>query len=382
VRPKIIVFSGSRADFGILKKIYLNLKNNKKCNPILVLGNQHYNKIYNNTFKEAKTEKIKIDFKLSYNLVETTRGGIIDQLSSNSREIKNILIKSKPDICILLGDRYEVHLFGLCCFILGIPIAHIHGGEITHGSFDDGFRHSLSKFSNIHFVSHKSHKKRLIKLGENPKFIFNYGAPGAENAKNLTKGLKLNKNLINNFKKDLIVITYHTQTNKNFSEDLFILKNIFKLILLNKTYKYIFTNSNSDPGGSKIMKEINKFCKKKNNCFNAKSLGHTNYLLLLSESKIMIGNSSSGIIEASTLKVPFLNIGDRQKGRLKSNNVIDTKLNLRSMEKGFNKAMKLKKKKIKDIFYRTNSSKKIADTIIESINNSNINNPKTFYEKK
>ena len=322
MHQKIIVFSGSRADFGILREIYNNLKKKKICDVKLILGSQHFSKKFNNTYTEAKKNNVKIDHKLSYNQKKTTRSEIIKQLSKNMLEIYKNLTKIKPDICIVLGDRYEVHTFGLCCFILGIPLAHIHGGEITHGSFDDGFRHSLSKFSNLHFVSHKDSKKRLINLGENPNYIFNFGAPGAENAKNIVKKKKINFKLINNFQKNLITITYHSQTNKKINEDLTIIKNIFKLVKTNNSYNYIFTNSNSDPGGLDLMNKINVFCKKNNNCFNAKSLGHENYLLLIKNSKMIIGNSSSGIIEGSTLKIPFLNIGNRQLGRLHSNSIM------------------------------------------------------------
>ena len=382
MKPKIIIFSGSRADFGILKNIYLNLKKKRSYDVKLFLGSQHFSKKFNNTYNEAKEDKININFKLSYNLNKTTRTEIIKQLSKNMLQIRKVLIKIKPKVCVVLGDRYEVHTFGLCCYILGIPLAHIHGGEITHGSFDDGFRHSLTKFSNLHFVSHNDYKKRLISLGENPKYIFNYGAPGAENAKKIIKKKKFNMNLVNKFKTNLITITYHSQTNKKFDDDLNIIKNIFKLIKLNDSYNYVFTNSNSDPGGIILMNKINNFCHKNKNCFNAKSLGHDNYLILMNESKLIIGNSSSGIIEGSTLKIPFLNIGDRQKGRLKSNNVFNVKNDFHSINKAFAKAIKFNKNNIKDIFYKKNTSKKISNKILEHAKKKKLNFPKIFYEKK
>ena len=381
MKKKIIIFSGSRADFGILKNIYFNFKKRKDCNAKFCLGSQHFNNQFNNTYLEAKKEKIKINLRLSYNLKKTTRGEIINQLSKNMKQINKILIKLKPDISIILGDRYEVHNFGLCCYILGIPIAHIHGGEITSGSFDDGFRHSLSKLSNLHFVSHLEHKKRLINLGENPKFIYNYGSPAAENVKKIKKSKKLDINLINKFKKNLITVTYHPQTNKKLGEDLDVLKNIFRLIKLNKQYNFIFTNSNSDPGGLKLINKINNFCNKNSNCFNAKSLGHENYLILIKHSKLIIGNSSSGIIEGSTLQVPFLNIGDRQKGRLKSNNVFDSKSDFKSINKNFKNIIKFQKNNIKEIFYKKNTSKKIVNTILKYLKKK-IYHPKIFYEKK
>jgi UDP-hydrolysing UDP-N-acetyl-D-glucosamine 2-epimerase len=222
----------------------------------------------------------------------------------------------------------------------------------------------------------------LINLGEDPKFIFNYGSPAAENAKKISLTKKIDSNLINKFENNLIVVTFHPQTNNIFREDLKILKNIFKLVKLNRMYNFIFTNSNSDPGGLELLNKINYFCKRNINCFNAKSLGHENYLKLIKNSKLIIGNSSSGIIEGSTLKIPFLNIGDRQKGRLKSNNVLDSKSDFKSIRRNFYKIMKLNKKNIKNIFYKKNTSEKIVKIILKNLKNKKINNPKIFYEKK
>ena len=375
MKPKIIIFSGSRADFGLLKNITLKLKKKKEIKTYLIFGSQHFSKKFSNTFNEAKNEKIFYDYKINYKIKDTNYDHVISQISTNLKDINHLLKKINPDMCLLLGDRYEVYAFALCCYIKNIRLAHIHGGELTEGSFDDGFRHSISKFSNIHFVSHSSHKKRLVQLGENPKMIFNFGAPGAENALNLKK---------NSYsRKKNILITYHSQTKQNFFKDLKILNNIFKLIKKNKAYYYVFTNSNSDPGGIKLNKKINLFCSKnKKNCKNLYSKGHNAYLELMKNSEMVIGNSSSGIIEASTLQIPCINIGDRQKARTMSNNIINCDDKFNSLEKGFQKALKIKKKKIKRIFYKKNTSLKISNILINVLKKKKEVFFKKFYDIK
>jgi GDP/UDP-N,N'-diacetylbacillosamine 2-epimerase (hydrolysing) len=381
MKKKIIVFTGSRADYGLLKNLIINLKS--FFNVKLVAGSQHFSKKYNYTYKEITKDGLKIDCALKFNIKETSKNELMTHISLSLKKLNLYLNKKKPEIVILLGDRYEVYAAALCCYLNNIQIAHIHGGELTYGSFDDGLRHSITKFANLHFVSHKNYRKRIIQMGEKPKFVYNFGAPGAENAINYLKAYKKNK-LIEYFNipdKKKVLITYHPET-KNSLEDINCILNIFKLIKKKKNFFFIFTNSNSDPEGLKILKLIKSFCHKNTNCIHLGSLGHKKYLQLMSDVDLVLGNSSSGIIEASTLKILAINIGTRQAGRLQSNNIINCKKDYKSLLKGFDKFSHINKSRIKKIFYKKNTSKNICNVIKKYLFNIKKDKFKEFYDIK
>jgi UDP-hydrolysing UDP-N-acetyl-D-glucosamine 2-epimerase len=381
MKKKIIVYTGSRADYGLLKNIIINLKTYFDVN--LVAGSQHFSKKYNYTYKEIIKDGLKIDYSLNFKIKETSKNELMSHISLSLKKLNLYLNKKRPEIVILLGDRYEVYAVALCCYLNNIRIAHIHGGELTYGSFDDGLRHSITKFSNLHFTTHKNYKKRVIQMGENPKFVYNFGAPGAENAINYLKNYKKNTLIkyfnIPDIKK--VLVTYHPET-KNSLEDVNCILNIFKLIKKKKNFFFIFTNTNADPDGLRILKLTRYFCSKNINCMHVGSLGHKKYLKLMSDVDLVLGNSSSAIIEASTLKILALNIGDRQSGRLHSNNIINCKKDYKSLLKGFDKFSHINKNKIKRIFYKKNTSKNISDSIRQYLFSVKKDKLKKFYDIK
>lgn len=374
MKKKLLIFSGSRADYGLLKPIIL--KSKKYFNTLLCCGPQHFSSKFSNTFKEITKDKIKINSKIISEIKKTDIEEIIKIISLSLTKINKELNKLKPDLVLLLGDRYEVFTMATCCYLKNIKLAHIHGGEVTEGSFDEGLRHSITKMSNIHFVSHQRHKKNVVQLGENPNTVFNVGAIGAENSIFYKKNKK-NKREYNSY----IVITLHPET-KNLKQDIITLKNIFRLVIANKKYFFFFTNSNSDTGGLKINKLINNFCRiNSNQVKNLKSLGHNNFIKKIANAKLIMGNSSSSIVEGSTLQIPAINIGDRQKGRLMSNNIINTKNDYRSLSNAFKKALKIDNVKIKKIFYKKNTTNNIVK-ILKSYLDKNNKVSKKFYEIK
>ena len=214
---------------------------------------------------------------------------------------------------VVLGDRYEVLSFAIASFFERINICHLHGGEKTIGSFDDTIRHVVTKFSTFHFTSNHIYKKRLISLGENEKNIFNFGSIGAEivkNSKYLSKKQLFGRLGIDT-KREIILSTFHPETNSNigYKKQIRIFLSSLKKF---KNFHFIFTASNPDPSGQMFNREIKKFVKKNFNSSFYYSLGNQNYLNLAKFSKLIIGNSSSAIIEAPSLGIPILNIGDRQ----------------------------------------------------------------------
>ena len=240
----------------------------------------------------------------------------------------------KPDLLIILGDRFEILISAFVATLHKIPIAHIAGGEVTVGSYDNQFRHSISKMSFLHFVSNEIYKKRLIQMGENPKKVFNFGNLSLDNLKKEVFASRrfLEKKFKIKFSKINFLVTYHPETLSNkhsklqFSE-------ILKAISQFKKYNFIFTSANSDECGDIINDMIKKYVKKKNNAFYVKSFGQANYFSVLKNVCGVIGNSSSGIIEAPSFKIGTINIGDRQKGRLKSKSVIDCEPTEKSIKK-------------------------------------------------
>ena len=358
---KILIFTSSRSDYGLLKNIIFEIKKFSKV--LICCGPQHFDKKLGNTYNEILRDNLFINFRINFNYKKTDVSEIIEAMSLVSKQINQIIKKNHPDLLIVLGDRYETFAATYSAYCSNLPIAHIHGGEITQGAFDEGFRHSISKMSDIHFVSHDKHKKILKQLGENKNYIFNFGAPGAENAIDYLKGKSANLNQ----KKPYIMVTYHPET-KNIKEDKKVLINLFRLIKKYNSYDFYFTSTNSDTNGAQINAEINRFCDKNKNSENLYSLGHKNFIKMMSGAKILIGNSSSSIVEGSTLQIPAVNIGNRQGGRTISNNIVNSKKNFTSIEKAFLKAEALNKKDIKRIFFKKNTSLLISNQIKKYLN--------------
>ena len=295
--------------------------------------------------------------------------------------IKKIL-DIKPHILIILGDRYEILPVAYISTILKIPIAHIHGGEKTEGSYDDNIRHSITKMSHLHFVTTNNHKKRIEQLGEKKRNVYNFGALGVEN---LLKTKLLNKNLIQKKlgikkKNNYFLVTFHPVTLSRNYEDI---NNVLKVVSNFNDFYIIFTAPNIDHGNIKIIKKIKNFVKKNSNAIFFKNLGQLVYFSLMKYSKCVIGNSSSGIIEAPSLNIPILNIGDRQKGRDKSKIVVNCKNQEKDILKSLNyilsKGFLQKVKKYNNPYNKKNTAQKIANVI----SNIELNNLiyKTFNDK-
>ena len=241
---------------------------------------------------------------------------------------------------ILVGDRYETFCISLACLIMNIPIAHIHGGEVTEGSYDDNFRHALTKFSHFHFVSNKTFKKRVVQLGEQPKNTFIVGGLGVDNIKKvkllddeyLKKKFKLKTN---NF-----LVTFHSSTLES-QNMLKIFKNLLHVLSKYQDYKIIFTYPSSDLGNFELIKLLRNFKKDNQNVEIVKSLGMVNYLSLLKKVNLVIGNSSSGIAEAPSFNTPTINIGDRQKGRMFAKSVISSDGQIKNIKNSIKKGLSL-----------------------------------------
>lgn len=364
MKKKILVVTGGRAEYGILKPLLEEIKFSKKLRLNLVVTGTHLSNEFGYTISEIKKDKFSISDKIEIILSSDSTISIAKSMGLLMISFSETLARLKPDIVILLGDRFETFAAGSACLVSRIPICHIQGGELTKAAIDDSFRHSLTKMSYFHFVYTEEYKKRVIQLGESKKNVFNYGALNVDSIKK-TKLMSLSQTYdFFNIKKKtkILLVTFHSSTlEKNTSSKQF--KTILNFLKKLDDFHIIFTKTNADTDGRVINKMIDKFVKKNKNSSSYTSLGQIKYLSLLKYSYALIGNSSSGIIETPHFKKPTLNIGERQKGRLISENVINCRPNLFDLHKAFKKInSKLFKKKIKsmrDPFDKGNTSKLI-----------------------
>lgn len=378
---KIFIVSGSRAEVGILSNLISKYQKNKLT---LVLTGQHLERKYQNLSNLYNKRIIKTKF-VDIKLNNSKPLSILNSISIGISEFGKLFNKYKPKIVIILGDRYELISVAVAAYFSNTKIAHIHGGEKTIGSMDDTIRHIITKFSNIHFVSNKIYKKRVIQLGENPETVFNVGGLSAENIKKFKpiKKKQLEKLLGIKFAKFNFIITINSFFEKSITTSK-ALKNLFFALKAQKNTNLFFTSSNSDLKSDEINKQIKYFCKKNVNSYFFYNLGYKNYLSLLSKCDLCVGNSSSGILEAPSLKIATINLGTRQTGRIKSDSIIDCDYENNSILS----AIKLSKSKIfKKKLIKTKNPifKKNTAINIKKVINSNLNKKiilKSFYDLK
>ena len=376
-KKKIIFFTTGRADFYLLSLIIKKIKKNRNFKTFIVATGSHYQKNRGETYKEIINEGLKINFKVPFNINSGNKSEIINEVSESFKKNLKILRKVNPDIIVVLGDRFELISVVNTALLLNIPIAHIHGGEVTQGAFDDSIRHSISKLSNIHYVSNKFYKKRLINMGEQPNNIIDVGGLGAElihNEKVLSKK-QIEKSLKFKINKSLIIVNLHPETRNEKANYLEFFKAIRKI---RNKFIIVFTSPNTDPNNSVILKEIKKLSKF-SDVYYFSNLGSELYHSLMRFSCILIGNSSSGLLEAPVLKIPSLNLGDRQKGRLLEESVMNCNFNKNEIIKKISILLKRKKQSFK-IKYHQN--KKASEIIVKSLNNINLKKIKIkkFYD--
>ena len=380
----IFIITTTRADFGLLKNLVQEFKKNKIYTKIIA-GGTHFSKNFGNTYDEIKYSKIKLYKKIIINSKFNNSIDISFVINKHLTEITKIFNKSKPDLMIILGDRYEMLSAAIACHISGVPIAHIHGGEVTAGVVDDAFRHCITKMSHIHFVANKIYKNRVVQLGENPKNVFVTGGLGVDSIKNtkLFNKKQIEKKLSISFCKKNIIINFHPETlNKKKSKSQ--LNELLKALKTLKDTCFIFTGPGADAENIIIKRSIKKFIDKTDNAYYFNSLGQKNYLSILKIVDCMLGNSSSGLLEMPTFKKASINIGIRQKGRIKSLSVIDSKIKkidiIKSINKIYSKKFKKTLKISKNPYGPPGASKKIVN-IIKKYNFKSILE-KNFYDLK
>jgi GDP/UDP-N,N'-diacetylbacillosamine 2-epimerase (hydrolysing) len=367
----VAIFSSTRGDMSILSPLIKKINQEKKVKYLFFVGGTHLIKYYGKTVDEIKDLKINIKAKFDYLVPGNKNKNFIESLSRAEKSISKIFSKYNFDFVCILGDRFEKLAIVNNAIIYNKPIMHLHGGEITEGVIDNQIRNMITKASHLHFVICENYKNNIIKMGENKKRVFNFGSLAVENMKNIKKipKKKLFHNLGLNINIPTILLTYHPVTLEKKISGLKQIKNIFKAID-NFNFQTLITAPGHEVGRSEIENFIKQKVKKNKKFVYIRSLGYKKLFNLMPHCKFVIGNSSSGIIEAPFLRVPTINIGDRQKGRFMHASVLNSNYEYnkikKSIEKIFSTSFKKRLKKFKYLFGNGNSSKKIIEKIIKT----------------
>lgn len=381
MKKKISIITSSRADFDQLFWLIKLIKESKKNELDLIVSGSHLIKEHGYTVNKIKKEKFKFK-KIYLDINDDKILNTIGAISTGIKKFSSYFARSKPNYLILLGDRYEIFSAAISASFNNIPIIHLNGGELTQGSHDDWMRHCITKMSNIHFVANEVYKKRVIQLGEDPKNVFNTGGLSSDNVlkTKLIKKEKLQKLLKIKIKDNpKILITYHPESfNINYKKNSFL--EIIKIIKYFRKISFFITFPNLDSGNKLIIKSIKKICLEQNNCKYFISLGRLKYLSLLSNCNLILGNSSSGILEAPYLGIRTINIGDRQEGRIRTVSVFDCKKKFEDIRNLINKLLLRKNNNNLINHKRHYGDGKSAERMIKIINSLNIKfNKKKFF---
>ena len=373
---KICVITSTRAEYGLFKNFLYLLKKDKNFHLDLIVTGTHFKKEFGNTIKEIKKDGHRNFIKIINTIENDSIQSITKFVSSTMYKFSKIFKTIKPDLLVVLGDRYELIASTYAATIAQIPLCHFHGGEQTQGIIDDVIRNCITKLSHIHFAANEKYRKRIIQMGENSKYVFNVGSLGVENIrKNKTQSKEfLEKKYKIKISKPFCIITFHPETLSKVKIDLQ-MKPLLDVLKNTKNLRMVFTSPGADHGFKRIMSMIKSFVNKdKKNRFFVKSFGK-DYYSLMKYSEFLIGNSSSGIIEYPSYKKPTINIGDRQKGREKALSIIDCKNNklsiILALKKAKSKKFFKKLKKVKNPYDNGETSLK-SIKILKNINYKNI----------
>ncbi|WP_333896723.1 UDP-N-acetylglucosamine 2-epimerase [Mixta calida] len=327
MKKKLLYVTGSRAEYGIMKRLLLALSNDSQIQLTIVATGMHCDSKYGMTYKVIEEDGLVIDKLIEIDINNNNNSDILKSMSICQNKFGQYFEKNKFDAVMLLGDRYEIFSVAIAAAIHNIPIIHLHGGEKTLGNYDEFIRHSITKMSRLHLASTEEYRNRIIQMGEFPNTVHNIGALGAENAllMNLPTKYQLEEKY-GSLNSPYFIVVFHPETLSSIplvtqTENL-----LNALERLKGVYEFIFIGSNSDTGSDKITQKIKDFCNK-NESRLLVSVKPEEYLALNKYSQGLIGNSSSGLIEIPSLKIPTINIGNRQKGRVRGNTVIDCQCN-------------------------------------------------------
>lgn len=379
---KIAVFTGTRAEYGLLYWLLKDIQSDEDLELQLLVSGTHLSPEFGNTYTEIEQDGFAIDEKVEILLSSNTPIGVAKSMGLGVLGFADALGRLKPDVLVILGDRYEALAAAQTAMILRIPIVHLHGGEITEGAYDDAIRHAITKLSYIHCTSTDEYRNRVIQLGEAPERVKNVGAIGLDHLSRsqLMTLDELSESLCFTLVKPFLLVTYHPVTLADEEPE-----SSFQALLDSldefTDYQIILTYPNADDGGRSIIPLLENYAKNNpSRVLAIQSLGQKRYLSAVKHSAAVIGNSSSGIIEVPSFDVATINIGVRQKGRLSAKSVIDCSPIkneiVKAINTGINKLYKINGEDIFNPYGKGDASGQIV-TLLKELN---MNPLKSFFD--
>lgn len=340
---KICIVTATRAEYGLLKPLMSRLQASNDFELQVLVTGAHLSPEFGLTYQLLERDGFEIDEQVEMLLSSDTAVGIAKSMGAGMMGYADAFRRMQPDAIVILGDRYEMLSVASTATVFKIPIIHLHGGEITEGAYDDALRHAITKLSALHFTSTEQYRARVIQMGEQPERVFNVGAIGLDNivALPLLTRAELEDDLGVRFKKYNYQVTFHPETLSSMSS-----KEQFQIVLdaiaQEEDSYFIFTKANADTDGRIINQMIDEFVSKNpEKAIAYHSLGSLRFLSVLKICNAIVGNSSSGIIEAPSLRIPTINIGDRQKGRVQAESILNCAVDVTSISECFQKVKEI-----------------------------------------
>lgn len=382
---KIVVLTATRAEYGLLSPVIKRLMKETELGVEVVATGAHVSPEFGLTIKEIENDGVSVDKKIEILLSADTHTAISKSMGLAMISFADYFEESKPDALLVLGDRYET--LAVCCAAMNarIPIFHMYGGETTEGAVDEAIRHAITKMSYLHFTTTEAYRRRVIQLGEEPDRVFAVGSTGIENALNtqLLSTQELEDSLGFKFGNQYAIATFHPVTLEvnSAAEQI---KELLDAVQQYPDITFIFTKANADADGRIINQLIEQFSQFNKNCYLVNSLGMKRYLSAIKNAMFVIGNSSSGIGEVPSFGIPTINIGDRQRGRIQGESVINCEpkcdaIKL-SIEQALNPEFRKKVSTITNLYGDGNTSSKIVSIIKKCFETGTIDIKKKFYD--
>lgn len=381
----IVIVTATRAEYGLLRPVIRRLMDIKELMVKIAVTGAHLCQEFGMTVREIENDGIAIDKKIEILLGSDTPVAVSKSMGLAMISFAEYFAESRPDALLVLGDRYET--LAVCCAAMNarIPIFHMYGGETTEGAIDEAIRHSITKMSFLHFTSTQAYGKRVVQLGEDPKRVYTVGAVGIENALNteLLSKEDLEKELGCRLSKKYAVVTFHPVTLEEIPAESQV-EELLNAVGAFPDMAFLFTKANADAGGRIVNEHIEKFSGTHKNIYLFSSLGVKKYLSAMKYAAMVIGNSSSGLVEAPTFGIPTVNIGDRQKGRMQAESVINCRPVCREIKAAVAQALsetcREKARTVQNPYGDGKTSEKVGSIIREWMENGKLDIKKEFYD--
>ncbi len=368
MKRKLCIVTGTRAEYGLWNPLLEAIKNEPSFQLQLVATGAHLSPEFGMTYREIEQDGFQIDRKVEMLLSSDTPVGVAKSIGLAVIGFADVFDQLKPDLVLLLGDRYEILAAAQAALVAKIPVAHIGGGDTTEGAFDEAIRHSVTKMANLHFVTNEDSAQRILQMGENPDCVYNVGSLGMDRMNSLPRLSRedLERSLNFSFRKWNLLITFHPVTLDAVSSSEQFLELLLALHSFGTEFGLIFTSPNADPQSRELIQLLKGFLEDHPNAALFSSLGHTRYFSLIQQTDAVVGNSSSGIYEVPSFHKPTVNIGDRQKGRLLAASVINCAPQRNEIRSAIKQALSMDCSNAVNPYGEGNSAEKIM-TVLKSI---------------